>query len=132
MSEPGGHGPGRGGSYRGGRQQPDHLDRDDVHQLREVLKKVLDVFENRIHQVDAAGFDLKAELMSLGKLVRGNGVEGLVTKINIVMEQIKHIDERLTALERGQQKVLWWVIGILSSALGAMVMTFVISKLARP
>jgi len=103
---------------------------EDLHKLQESVLQLLEVFQDRVHDVNSRGEELRAALNAIDRLVRGDGSEGLVSKVNSLNEKLGFLDNQIRELRQHSNKILWWVIGCLTTGLGAMVMTFIISKLA--
>jgi hypothetical protein len=75
--------------------------------------------------------EIKAEIGSMDKLLRGNGVDGLVTKVTTLIQRQEFLVKEIEEIKRNYNKIIWWVIGGLASCVGTLIMAFIVGRLSN-
>jgi hypothetical protein len=99
--------------------------------IKEGFKSIIDALEKR-REVDLTQYgELRGQLAAFDKLVRGDGTDGLSGRVTLLQERQEQLLTALDEVKKKYDKLVWWIISVLATSLGGMVMTFVVGRLSK-
>jgi hypothetical protein len=106
------------------RRRAQRLAERDVRSLRDAIKDLTQGFESRVYLTDTYLAEVKSQVASLDKLLRGeSGEEGMLARLLALNQQAGANAQEVKDLKAAQSKFLWFLVGTLLTALGTLITT---------
>lgn len=109
----------------------DGLSGADARLIQESFERMATAFNARTAAADSSLAEIKAKLASIDTLLRGDGAEGLVTRVSNIQVQLAATAEEVKTIRGTTGKFYWWLLGILVSMVGGLISVFVLAKLTK-